>query len=84
MSVSEALKLEEETRQQSSSKTWFSYRAGRITASNMKEVMKTNRAMPSPSLIKRICYQKFLNFQVWVPDMFMKIYLNTEMIFFFN
>jgi len=62
VSPSEALKLEEETRQQSLSKTWFSYRAGRITASNMMAVVKTNGAMPSPSLIKRICYPEVFKF----------------------
>lgn len=37
--------LEEETRQQSSSKVWFMHCAGRITASNMKAAARTNQSM---------------------------------------
>lgn len=59
---SQASKLEEETRQQSSSKAWFVHRAGRITASNMKAASKTNIHMPSKSLIKRLCYPEAYKF----------------------
>ncbi|KAJ4944938.1 hypothetical protein JOQ06_013477 [Pogonophryne albipinna] len=48
--------VEEETRNQSSSPIWFSQRAGRITASRLKQVLQTSLAQPSKSLIKSICY----------------------------
>jgi len=47
--------VEETTRGQSAKKSWFLFRSGRLTASVIKSVAKTNTAMPSPSLIKRIC-----------------------------
>ncbi|KAJ4929263.1 hypothetical protein JOQ06_004874, partial [Pogonophryne albipinna] len=48
--------VEEETRNQSLSPIWFSQRAGRITASRLKQVLQTSLAQPSKSLIKSICY----------------------------
>lgn len=51
-----AEQVEAQTRQQANSKLWFKYRAGRITASNMKAVCRTNSMNPSKSLIKKICY----------------------------
>ena len=48
--------VEEETRNQSSSTLWFSQRAGRITASKLKQVLQTSLLQPSRSLIKSICY----------------------------
>ncbi|XP_034072435.1 uncharacterized protein LOC117546338 isoform X1 [Gymnodraco acuticeps] len=48
--------VEEETRNQSLSAIWFSQRAGRITASRLKQVLQTSLAQPSKSLIKSICY----------------------------
>jgi len=54
--------VEKETRSQSSSKLWYTYRAGRVTASRMKAVCHTNVANPSQSLIKSICYPEAYNF----------------------
>ena len=62
MMPEQAVKLETETRGQSSKKSWFLHRAGRITASNFKSVVVTNPCMPSQSLIKRICYPEAFKF----------------------
>ncbi|XP_038045309.1 uncharacterized protein LOC119719909 [Patiria miniata] len=51
-----------ETRDQSKSKMWFRYRAGRVTSSRLGAVCKTNPAMPAMSLIKCICYPDILKF----------------------
>ena len=48
--------VEEATRDQACNRLWFAQRAGRITASIFKHAARTNLAMPSPSLIKRVCY----------------------------
>ena len=48
--------LEQLTRDQSKSKHWFQYRAGRITASHFKQVVRTDPHQPSLSLLKGICY----------------------------
>lgn len=52
----EARLLEEKTRDQSKSKDWFLYRAGRITASKFKAAARTDVSQPSLSLIRSICY----------------------------
>ena len=55
----EAVAIELETRGQSSTNSWFRYRAGRITASNFRAAIRTQTANPdnlARSLIKRICY----------------------------
>jgi len=54
--------VEEATRDQSKSRLWFKYRAGRITASRMKAVCHTNADKPSQSLIKTICYPEAFSF----------------------
>ena len=54
--------VEKETQLQSHSKLWYSYRAGRVTASCMKAVCHTNVANPSQSLIKSICYPEEFSF----------------------
>jgi len=54
--------VEEHTREQSKSRVWFEQRAGRITASKLREALHTSYLQPSVSLIKAICYpeqQKF-------------------------
>ena len=51
-----AQSVEKATKDQSSSRLWFKYRAGRITASRMKAVCSTDPAHPAQSLIKTICY----------------------------
>ena len=48
--------VERETRKQSGSRIWFRQRAGRITASKVKQVLGTKCDNPSKSLIKSICY----------------------------
>jgi hypothetical protein len=35
---------------------WFRFQAGRITASRMKQVCRTNLTKPAESLIKSVCY----------------------------
>lgn len=48
--------IEKETRAQSSCRKWFSFRAGRVTASCAKAACSTSIEDPSPSLVQRICY----------------------------
>lgn len=48
--------IERDTREQSKSGAWFKQRAGRITASRLRAVCRTNPASPAKSLIKVICY----------------------------
>ena len=52
--------VEKETRDQSHSKLWYRYRAGRVTASKMKAICRMNTDQPSQSLIKSICYTETL------------------------
>ena len=52
----EADLIECKTREQSKSKIWFKYHAGRITASRMKAACRTKLDNPARSLIKAICY----------------------------
>ena len=51
-----AVAIKSEMRNQSNSKLWFRYRAGRVTASRMKAECHTNATDPSQSLLKSICY----------------------------
>ena len=48
--------VEKESKKQSCSNAWFMFRAGRVTASTLHAVCKTDLAQPSLSLIKVICY----------------------------
>ena len=48
------MNIESQTRSQSKSQKWYELRAGRITASVMKEACRTNLDIPSLSLIKKI------------------------------
>ena len=57
-----ALAVEKETRKQYGCKLWFTYRAGRITASRMKAACHTDPNNPSKSLIKAICYPEAYRF----------------------
>jgi len=63
LTVQQASRVEEETRQQSKSKIWFEQRSGRVTASKLHSVLHTELSNPSISLIKSICYpqQKFFS-----------------------
>lgn len=54
--------VERETRKQSGSKVWFRQRAGRITASKLKQAIHTDWKKPSKSLIKSICYPQSYQF----------------------
>lgn len=68
ITAEQAVRLEEITRKQSNSKTWFRFRAGRVTASKFKAAASTNVAQPSQSLIKQICYpesQQFKTSATW-------------------
>lgn len=44
------------TRGQSTCKDWFTYRAGRITASKLKDACCTDLCKPSVTLLKAVCY----------------------------
>lgn len=55
--------VESVTRKQVRCSRWFSYRAGRITASLMKSVVASNVSCPSVSLLKQICYPEQNQFQ---------------------
>lgn len=57
-----AKSVEKETKHQSNCKLWFTYRAGRITASRMKSICRTDPAKPSQSLIKAVCYPEAFKF----------------------
>ena len=57
-----AVCVEKETRLQSDSNLWFRYCAGRVTASRMKAVCRTDPTNPSQSLVKTICYPQSFRF----------------------
>ena len=68
VTAEQAIKLEEVTRKQLNSKTWFPFCAGRITASRFKAAASANVSEPSQSLIKQIRYpesQKFKTSATW-------------------
>ena len=48
--------VEKETRGQLTKESCFTCHSGRLTASVIKSAARTNLTMPSPSLVKRICY----------------------------
>lgn len=56
------INVEQDTKGQSNSRLWFKYRSGRITASKLKQVCRTNPTMPSQRLIKEICYPELFRF----------------------
>jgi len=58
----QARNIEASTRDQAQSKTWFHYRAGRITSSKFKAAAHTDLSQPSQSLIKCICYPESYRF----------------------
>ncbi|XP_039908249.1 uncharacterized protein LOC120746819 isoform X1 [Simochromis diagramma] len=62
LTLSQVQAVERATRSQSASSIWFRQRAGRVTASKLKQVLKTNPQQPSKSLIKAICYPEAYRF----------------------
>lgn len=48
--------MEKDTRGQFRSNKWFSFRAGRCTASNAKAICRTSLTQPSISLVRKVCY----------------------------
>jgi len=62
ITAEKALLVEQHTREQTKSKLWFRYHAGRITASRFKAAVCTDATMPSQSLIKSICYPEQFKF----------------------
>lgn len=54
--------IENETREQSSSRLWFRMRCGRITESRFKSVCCTDPVCPSLSLIMGICHPELSKF----------------------
>ena len=59
----QAVIVEERTREQSKCRIWFDQRAGRITASKLREALHTSYLQPSVSLIKAICYPEQCKFK---------------------
>ena len=55
-SFNQAQQVEEMTRLQADSQLWFQQRAGRITASKLRQVLHTDYSQPSVSLVSSICY----------------------------
>lgn len=53
---SDSEKIEKETKMQWKSRKWFMYRTGRVTASSMKAVCRTDIDCPGKSVLKKICY----------------------------
>ena len=60
--------VEKETHDQSQSKLWYRYRAGRVTASKMKVVCRTNVDQPSQSLMESICYPEASRFMTFATS----------------
>ena len=56
VSAEQAKAVELVTREQSNSKLWYRFRAGRITASKMKTACCTDPTLPSQTLITTVCY----------------------------
>ena len=61
VSQDQAAVIEKLTRSQSGCKLWFTYRAGRITASNAFPIWKCDIKNPSKSLILQCCYPETSN-----------------------
>jgi hypothetical protein len=62
VSPQQAVTTEKATRGQSGSKLWYRMRAGRVTASRLKAVCRTDPAMPSMSLIMSVCHPELSKF----------------------
>ena len=62
VTADQATLVEKMTRGQAKSRLWFQQRAGRITASKMKNTLSTSVDNPALSLIKAICYPETTKF----------------------
>ena len=62
VSTEQAKAVELATHEQSNSKLWYRFRAGRITASKMKTACCTDPTLPSQTLIKTVCYPESYKF----------------------
>ena len=62
LTEAECAQIEFATRKQASSNAWYRYRAGRITASNLKSVVSTKPDSPSITVIKKVCYPESYSF----------------------
>ena len=62
LTVKLAQRVEELTKTQTKSRSWFAYRAGRITASSFRAVVHTNISKPSLSLVRSIYYPYYYQF----------------------
>lgn len=51
------------TRGQSTNESWYEQRAGVITGSHAKQVLRTNLAVPARSLLHSICYPQLTKFK---------------------
>ncbi|CAC5418196.1 unnamed protein product [Mytilus coruscus] len=64
----QAKAVENSTREQSNSKLWYRFRAGRMTASKMKSACCTDPTLPAQSFIKSVCYPESYKFSSNVTD----------------
>ncbi len=62
VTAEQSRQVEASTRDQAACRLWYQQRTGSVTASIFKQAAKTNPAMSSPSLIKRICHPEAYNF----------------------
>ena len=56
------INLTQLTQGQSNSRMWYRYKAGRVTASQFRQILHTNPNQPSLSLLKAICYPESYKF----------------------
>jgi len=59
----EIVAVERATRGQASNRVWFNQRAGRVTSSVIKKIMKCDLTSPSLSLITEVCYPQMKSFK---------------------
>ena len=69
VTADQATLVEKMTRGQAKSRLWFQQRAGRITASKIKNALSTSVGNPAPSLIKIFATQNPQNSTLWLVNM---------------
>ena len=74
-----AKQVELETRQQYYSNLWFKYRAGRVTASNMKAAYHADSHNPSQSLSRAVCVYQQTN---WLGGQKQEIFAQERYLMF--